>query len=183
MKPAILLLAIGLVATSSAAAVPFQFSAPGLRAPDDPHVNGIRFSVITGRNQSIRGIDLGLISSSATGQLTGFQSVLGIGRLSGNLQGCAISVVNLHEGRDRGLNAALFNRVHILENGANIGFLNLVDESSKVDIGALNLSERSTVQLGIVNLTTRIEGVQLGFLNFADNGFLPIFPFFNFPRN
>lgn len=183
MKFVFLLLAVTFAASGSSAQAAFQFSAPGLRAPDDPHVNGIRLSVFTGRNQSVRGLDLGLFASSATGDLTGFQSVLGIGRLSGDLQGCAFSLVNLHEGRDRGVNAALFNRVHRMENGLNLGAMNLVDDYSRVDVGVLNLSERSGVQVGILNMTTHIEGVQLGFLNFADNGFLPIFPFFNFPRN
>ncbi|MCP5057913.1 MAG: phaC PHA synthase [bacterium] len=180
MKWFLVWVAIGLAAGASAE-TPFQFSAPGLRAPDDPHVNGVRFAVITAKNRSVRGIDLGLISSSKTGDLTGLRWVLGVGHLSGDLRGCAASVVNLHRGRDRGLNAAFFNRVHTMANGANVGVLNLVDDFSMVDVGGLNLSERSKVQIGVINMTTRIEGVQLGFLNFADNGFLPIFPFFNFP--
>ena len=52
-----------------------------------------------------------------------------------------------------------------------------------LDVGGLNVSNRSTVQVGFVNVTERIEGVQLGFLNVASNGFLPVFPFFNFPKN
>lgn len=34
-----------------------------------------------------------------------------------------------------------------------------------------------------MNVAKRIEGVQIGLLNFAKNGFLPMFPFFNFPKN
>ena len=34
-----------------------------------------------------------------------------------------------------------------------------------------------------INVTKTIKGVQLGFLNLAENGFLPVFPFFNFPKN
>lgn len=171
------------VSSAAWAEVPFQFAAPNLRAPDDPYVNGIRFSVIEGRNESIRGVDLGLISLSETSSLTGFSAVLGIGRLSGSLRGCASGVVNLHQGRDRGLNAAFINRVHTMESGANVGFVNLADDFSMVDLGGLNVSDRSTVQLGFLNITTRIEGVQIGFLNLAENGFLPVFPFFNFPKN
>ena len=52
-----------------------------------------------------------------------------------------------------------------------------------IDLGGLNVSDRSTVQLGFINITQRIEGVQLGFINLAENGFLPVFPFFNFPKN
>ena len=52
-----------------------------------------------------------------------------------------------------------------------------------VDVGGVNVSERSTVQLGFLNITQKIRGVQIGFLNIAENGFLPMFPFFNFPKN
>ena len=38
-------------------------------------------------------------------------------------------------------------------------------------------------RLGFVNVTRKIENVQIGFLNFAENGFLPVFPFFNLPKN
>ena len=51
-----------------------------------------------------------------------------------------------------------------------------------VDIGALNLSDTAKVQLGFINVTNKIEGFQLGFINVADNGFFKVFPFFNFPK-
>jgi hypothetical protein len=180
---AILVLLLGSVPSGAWAGAPFQFAAPGLRAPDDPHVNGIRFSVFTGRNQSVRGVDLGLFSLSETSDLTGFSSVLGVGRLSGDLLGCASGVVNIHHGRDRGLNAAFVNQVRTMAGGANVAVVNIVDDFSMVDLGAMNLSGRSTVQVGVLNITERIEGVQIGLLNLAENGFLPVFPFFNFPKN
>ena len=52
-----------------------------------------------------------------------------------------------------------------------------------VDIAALNLSDESTAQLGFVNVTKHLTGFQLGFINVADNGFLKVFPFFNFPKS
>ena len=51
-----------------------------------------------------------------------------------------------------------------------------------LDIGGLNVSDRSTVQLGFVNVTDEIKGFQFGFVNIASNGFLPFFPIFNFPK-
>lgn len=180
---AILFILLALLASPAVAETPAQFAAPGLRAPDDPIVNGIRFSVIVGRNESVRGVDFGLISMSETANLTGFSAILGVGKLNGNLEGMATGIVNLHSGRDRGVNAAFFNQIHTLESGANIGFVNVSDDFTMVDIGGLNVSDSSTVQVGFINVTQRIKGVQIGFLNVASNGFLPVFPFFNFPKN
>ena len=61
--------------------------------------------------------------------------------------------------------------------------MNIADGATLVDVGGLNVSERSTAQLGFINFTKEITGFQFGFLNFAENGFLPFFPIFNFPKN
>lgn len=180
---AILVVLLLCLATPAVADVPFQFAAPNLRAPDDPHVNGIRFTVIRGRNESVRGADFGLISVSETTNLTGFSAVMGVGKLNGNLSGLATGAVNLHSGRDRGVNAAFFNQVHAVESGANIGIVNVADDYTMVDVGGVNVSDSSMVQVGLVNVTKRIKAVQIGLLNVAENGFLPVFPFFNFPKN
>jgi hypothetical protein len=46
----------------------------------------------------------------------------------------------------------------------------------------LNVSDRSTAQLGFINVTEELESFQIGFVNVAENGFLPVFPIFNFPK-
>ena len=186
MKRIILFISLLVFSQTSLAETPFQFAAPNLRAPDDPNVSGIRFALFHGRNQSVRGVDLGFLSLSETTNLSGFSAVLGMGKLNGNMSGCATGLINIHAGRDTGLNAAFVNRVNrinTLESGANFGFLNVSDGYSMVDLGGLNVSDRSSVQLGFINVTRRLTGVQIGFLNIAENGFLPMFPFFNFPRN
>ncbi len=182
MRPILLVaLLLALVAPSAGRAdTPFQFAAPGLRAPDDPHVNGLRFTAIHGKNRSVRGLDFGVFAVSETGDMTGFRSIMGVGRLRGDMSGCASAFVNLHEGTDRGLNVAFLNLVRRMSGGANLAFVNIVDDYSTTDLGGLNVSDRSAVQVGFLNITERIDGVQLGFLNLAENGFLPVFPFFNF---
>jgi len=179
---AVLILLILSFGTGALAEVPFQFAARKVRAPNDPNVSGVRIAMIHGQNQSVRGIDLGFFSWSETHDLTGFSSVIGVGRLTGDLRGVASSVVNLHSGEDRGLNMALLNRIRSMRAGANLGFINLVDEDSTTDLGWLNVAKKSRVQIGFLNITDRIDGVQIGFLNLAENGFLPVFPFFNFPK-
>jgi hypothetical protein len=167
---------------AATAVTPIQFAAPNLRAPDDASVDGVRLSLIHGENRSVRGVDLGVVSLSETSKLSGFSAVLGVGRVNGDMDGCAVSLVNVHSGTDDGLNAAFVNRINNLDHGANVGFVNVADGYTRVDLGGMNVSDASSVQLGLLNLTGRITGVQIGFLNVAENGFLPVFPFFNFPK-
>jgi hypothetical protein len=61
-----------------------------------------------------------------------------------------------------------------------VGFITYADGATLVDLGGINISQKSAVQIGFLNMTDRIESFQFGFLNMADNGFLPIFPVFNF---
>jgi hypothetical protein len=183
MKRAIFLIVLLAFPGTALAEAPFQFAAPNVRAPDDPDVNGLRLVLFHGQNRSVRGVDLGFLSLNETRRLSGFSAVLGLGKLDGDMTGCATSLVNIHTGKDTGLNAAFVNSVRSVPNGVNFGFVNISDGFSMASVGGLNVSDRSTVQLGFLNVTERLTGLQLGFLNFAENGFLPVFPFFNFPRN
>jgi hypothetical protein len=183
MKRITLVLSLLAFSQLALAETPFQFAAPNLRAPDDPNVNGIRFALFHGSNQRVRGVDLGFLSLSETADLSGFSAVLGMGKLGGDLHGCATGLINVHSGRDTGLNAAFVNRVDTVASGANLGFVNVTDGYTMVDLGGVNVSDRATVQVGFLNVARKLTGVQLGFLNLAENGFLPMFPFFNFPKN
>jgi hypothetical protein len=182
MRSVILAISILFLSSAALAATPLQFAAPNLQAPPDPNVDGARFSVLHGENTSVDGVDLGLLSLSETENLSGFSAVLGVGRVTGRMRGCSSALMNVHSGRDTGLNAAFINRVHAVEEGVNLGFVNVTDDYTMVDVGGLNLSDRSTAQLGFINVTQELESFQIGFLNVAENGFLPIFPIFNFPK-
>jgi hypothetical protein len=183
MKRVILALALLIHANLAFAEVPVQLSVPNGRAPDDPNVNGIRISLFHGRNESVRGVDLGLLSVSETRNLSGLGLVAGMGKVTGDMTGgAAISLINIHDGRDAGLNAAFINRLGSPEKAVNIGFVQIADGETLLDIGGVNVSDRSTVQLGFVNVTDEITGFQFGFVNIASNGFLPFFPIFNFPK-
>ncbi len=78
------------------------------------------------------------------------------------------------------------NNAHAADNnkfgrrdGVVLGFANIAKGTTLVDIGAFNLTPKSKVQLGMINLTDETEGFQLVLLNIPRNGF---FPFFNFPK-
>ena len=183
MRRAALSLFLLVFANTAFAEAAFQFAAPSHRSPDDPIVNGVRLSIFHGVNETVRGVDFGLLSFSETSNLSGLGLVAGMGKVTGEMSGAAFGVVNYHTGTDLGLNAALINRIDTVKDGANVGFLNIADGFTAVDVGGLNLSDRSKVQVGFINVTKKIDGAQIGFLNIAENGFLPVFPFFNFPKN
>lgn len=182
MHRVIAFLAILLLSGVASADAALQFTAPNLRAPDDPDVNGLRFSLFHGDARSIRGLDLGFASYSESDELSGVRLVMGVSRLRGDLDGGVdFSAVNVHSGRDRGVNLAFVNLLNDARNAVDISFLNIADGTTLLDIGGLNTAKESSVQIGFVNVAARITGLQFGFINVAENGFLPVFPFFNFP--
>jgi hypothetical protein len=184
MKRLILCLALLLFANTALAETAFQFTAPNLRAPDDPDVNGVRFSLFHGKNTSVRGFDVGILSLSESSEFSGLRLAAGVSRVTGEMSGgAAISLINYHTGRDTGVNAAFINKLNNTENAFNVSFLNLADDATQVDLGGLNVSDRSTAQIGFVNVTNELKSFQFGFLNIAKNGFLPIFPVVNFPKS
>lgn len=178
-----LCLLIVLHAGTAGAQAAFQFGAPDFRAPDDPKVEGMRLSMLHGKNQSTSGFDLGVVSVSETEVFSGFGLIAGMSKVTQAMDGGAVfSLVNYHTGRDRGLNAAFINKLNDAEKAVDIGFVNIADGGTMLDLGGVNVSGHSTVQLGFINVTKEIRGFQFGFINVAKNGFLPFFPVFNFPK-
>ena len=177
------LLLLCLLASPAVAQTSFQFSLPGVQAPEADNVDGFRLALFHAKNASVGGFDLGIASFSETGRQSGFSMIWGLGRVTGPSSGLASGFVNVHSGIDSSLNAAFINSIRTHEGGANIGFINVIDEKSNIDINGIGISGEANVQVGFVNITKKINRVQIGFLNFAENGFLPVFPFFNFPKN
>ena len=56
-----------LYSTAAFAEASFQFAMAGVRAPEDPNVNGMRFVLLYGRNDSVAGLDLGFAALSDVG--------------------------------------------------------------------------------------------------------------------
>ncbi len=182
MKRVIVCVLVLFFAAPAFAEAPFQFAAPGLRAPDDPAVGGMRLSFLYGENDKMSGLDFGLVSVSESKERSGLALILGVSKTTGKSSGCNAGLIVTNTGASTGLNAAFINRVNAITSGANLGFVNITDGFSAVDIGGLSVSQRSDVQLGFLNVTQKIEKFQFGFLNIAENGFLPVFPVVNFPK-
>jgi hypothetical protein len=119
---------------------------------------------------------------SETKNRSGLGIIFGVSKTTGKSSGCNAGLIVSHTGEASGLNAAFINRIKTITSGANIGFVNITDGFSSADISGIGISNRSNVQFGFVNITKKIEKFQFGFLNIAENGFLPVFPIFNFPK-
>jgi hypothetical protein len=72
---------IGLVAPGAAVAEPAtaQIALVG-RAPDNPDVDGVRLSIIYGKNRRMSGLDLGFFSMSESQEMSGAAFVFGFHR-------------------------------------------------------------------------------------------------------
>jgi hypothetical protein len=170
------------VAGAALAETGFQLAVPNANVPRDPNVKGVRVSLLHGENQSTRGLDFGILSLSETSRASGVAFIAGVHYVKQQMSsGAAFSLVNYHTGRDSGMNGAFINVLNDTREAFNVGFVTYADGPTLVDLGGINISRSSTAQIGFLNMTDRLEGFQFGFLNMADNGFLPIFPVFNFP--
>lgn len=80
-----------------------------------------------------------------------------------------------------GLDLGLFSDAKKL-NGVQLGLGNQVfGAMNGIQVGVANSADDGTgVQLGLWNRSHGLRGLQIGLINWHDEGFLPVFPFFNF---
>lgn len=66
--------------------------------------------------------------------------------------------------------------------GIDLSLIGVNDgNGSGIQFGAINYAETvEGIQLSFLNLADQLHGIQIGILNFAKNGFMPVFPIFNF---
>ena len=182
MKRSILFLCLIFVASAAGAETSFQLGVPNTNVPSDPNVSGMRLSFIWGKNSSTNGLDVGILAMSETSNFSGLALVGGVSKVTGRMDsGVAFSLVNYHTGTDSGVNGAFINLLNNAGDAFNTGFVTVAEQTG-VDLGGVNVSKSSTVQIGFINMTKRIKTFQFGFINMAENGFLPFFPVFNFPK-
>ena len=65
----------------------------------------------------------------------------------------------------------------------NWSVVNYAKGHTVADVGLVNISDSSNFQLSFFNMTRKIEGLQIGLLSCAGNGFLPCFVLFNFGKS
>ncbi|MBL4831209.1 MAG: phaC PHA synthase [Aliivibrio sp.] len=175
------------VALSMTSTVAFAESTPAMfsslndfNAPAAESVTGVRLAALHGKTGDVTGVDFAF-GMSESDNITGVNFPLFIGgnRVHNSMTGASFGLFNWHEGTDVGANLGLVNITNDVT-GANVSVVNYSEGYTMVDVGAVNMSNDSHVQVGLFNMTKEIKGVQVGLINCAENGFLPCFPFVNF---
>ena len=185
MKKLITALTIVASATSVSAfaSSPVMFSSlNNFNAPNSQAVGGVRLAVLHGKVNEVKGVDIAVLGLSETEKTTGVNlGFFGAAKVNQEMKGVSIGFLNWMEGNSTGVN---FGTVNVTNNvkGANVSFINYSEGNTLVDLGTVSISARSTVQVGFFNMTDKIEGVQIGLLNCADNGFFKCFPFVNWAK-
>ena len=173
---------LSLSAANAQEAAPVQFTFFDFNAPEASQVSGVRFPAIYGKGGGdVVGLDFGLLAFSEMKSLKGvaFSVFPTANHITGEMTGIAASLVNWHEGQDTGVNVGAVNVTNNVK-GLNWGAVNFSKGYTVADVGAVSISQKSNFQLSFVNITQEIDGIQIGLLNCAKNGFLPCFIFFNF---
>ncbi len=150
------------------APVQFALVNPAQVFGEDKSVTGFRLNVLLGVNRDVTGLDLSALAAHTLGTQRGVQLGL-VNVVEGGCTGAQIGALgNSVEGRLRGVQIA--------------GLVTLAGEGSGVQIAPFlaQATNLSGFQLGLFTYADEMKGLQLGLLNFNENGFLPVFPGFNF---
>jgi len=168
--------------------------------PNSETVNGVKIGLpyagnYWGLNQEINGLEVSIFAESANS--TGLQlSLVNLGTVDcAGMQLAGASISKNFTGFQMGA----YNEVNDASTAAQLGFTNTskrnskavlvgvinnaADQTTGTQIGAINASYAfKGVQIGVINTNYRdsSSSLQIGLINYMENGFLPIFPFFNY---
>ncbi len=187
MKKMMSALAVAAVVASPMAladSTPVMFSTlNGFNAPDANAVGGVRLSVLHGKVSEVKGVDFSLLGMSETQRTTGvnFGLFFGASKVTQEMKGASLGIFNWNTGQTTGVNLAAVNITNDVK-GLNWSAVNYSEGYTMADIGLASFSEKSNFQLGFFNMTSQIDGVQIGLINCADNGFFKCFPIVNFAK-
>ncbi|GEA52027.1 hypothetical protein VIN01S_28310 [Vibrio inusitatus NBRC 102082] len=187
MKKLLSVLAVAAAVASPVALAessPVMFSSlNGFNAPDSTAVGGVRLAVLHGKVQQVKGVDFSVIGMSETDTTVGlnFGLFFGASKVNQQMSGVSLGIFNWNKGSATGLNAGTVNITNDVK-GLNLAAVNYATGHTVADVAFASVSESSNFQLGFFNMTEKIDGVQIGIINCASNGFLKCFPIINFAK-
>jgi hypothetical protein len=126
-------------------------------------VAGLRLNLPHGRNDSVTGVDLGILGDST--YLYGLQANLLGNRVRDRAGALQVSLYNDVDGRLTGFQIGGWNNARCGE-GFQVGLLNLSDEFYGV-------------QIGLVNRALLFRGYQIGIINVIPESRVPFMPIIN----
>lgn len=154
----------------SAFAASAQLSVPGTNIPDEENVSGVRLSLLHGETADVKGLDISILGLSDMDNFTGLELgfFFGANRVKNEFKGLSLGLINWHEGYDTGANLGFVNYVNDV-NGVNFGFANYSTGDSMINIAAVNYVEyQSMINFGFANITQGTSLVDIGFVNYAE---------------
>lgn len=126
-------------------------------------VAGLRLNLPRGYNDSVTGLDLGVIGESA--YMWGLQINL---------------LANLVKDRAGAMQISLYNDVDGKLTGMQVGGWNNARCGEGLQVGLLNLSdEYYGIQIGLINRANYLSGFQVGFINVIRGSPVPFMPIIN----
>ena len=168
---ALLVLTAGALSAFDTTALQLSIWAPKVQlVPPEIAVGFLKLNLPYGSNYQVTGIDLGLVSiNNSQGD-----------ELPAEVTGFQLNLWNATDGNFAGAQIGLIN---IADNsyGLEIGLGNIAaTTSSGCAIGLVNVShEFNGLEVGLVNYTEFLRGVQIGLVNVAIRSTLPFFPIIN----
>lgn len=135
--------------------------------PESWDVMGMRLTALLGVNHSVTGLDIAGVFTRTDGDLTGIQ-IGGINDVNGTSMAIQVGGFNVTKELFGMQVSGLASRA--IDGGGGVQISGIYNNSDAL----------SGLQIGLLNIAGEMKGLQLGLLNFNKNGFLPIFPFFNF---
>ncbi|HHF0502083.1 TPA: phaC PHA synthase [Vibrio antiquarius] len=163
---------------------PVMFSTiDNTNAPSNSSVGGVRLAVLHGQVNEVKGVDFSLLGMSETDRTTGvnFGLFFGAAKVNQEMKGASLGLVNWNQGQTTGVNLGAVNITNNVK-GLNWSAVNYSEGYTMADVGLASISKKSNFQFGFFNMTDQIDGVQIGLLNCADNGFFKCFPLINFAK-
>jgi len=166
-----------------ASQAPVMFSTiNSFNTPNTETVGGVRLAVLHGVVNELKGVDIAAFGLSETNKTTGVNlNFFGASKVNQEMTGASLGIINWQKGNTLGANVGAVNLTNNVK-GANVSFVNYSTGNTLVDVGVASFSSQSTVQVGFFNKTAKIDGVQIGLINCADNGFFKCFPIINFAK-
>lgn len=129
------------------------------------NINGLQIAFLNIMSENVKGMQLGFFSMGQ--ELKVFQ--LNAYNFYSTSSGVQIGIGNIGGYDTHGLQLGGGNFVGDGSTGAQIGIVEYCDKYEGFQMGILNISSDSSSDL-----------FQIGLINYCDNGFLSVFPFFNF---
>ncbi len=139
--------------------------------PENNSIAGLRLTILYGKNVNMTGLDLGFVVTRTTGIMQGIQSEL-VGIVDGDATGIQWNGVTWDKANFTGVQLGAVNITKGTMTGIQWGYYNQSNHASGL-------------QVALVNNTTTMKGIQLGFINIIHKGgWLPVFPIINgsFPK-